>query len=92
MLARRKTIYLEMHPETAQGSAGGSAPHPTQRDSTVAATAVVQSFSTDTAEKTGMAERTVRDRTQAGKTLSPKAVSIIAETPAANSQSDKARL
>ena len=44
-LARRKSIYLSLYPETAQGVAGGKANHPTQRnESTTDTVSVVDSF------------------------------------------------
>jgi hypothetical protein len=46
----------------------------------------IPSFVADTAAKTGKSERTIERRVEAGKTLSAKAVDILRETPAANSQ------
>lgn len=52
--ARRKAIYLELHPETAEHVAGG------RGNSTAANFAAVPAFATATSEATGKAERTVR--------------------------------
>ena len=89
-LARRKAIYLQLYPDTAQGTAGAIAKHAANGDSATAPGAVAErpmpSFAADTAATTGMAERTVHDRVQSGENLSPKAVSILGDSPAANSK------
>lgn len=64
-MARRKVIYLELHPETAKGVAGGKAGGNGREK---VATDTV-SFATDTAKKTGQTERTARRKTSIGEKL-----------------------
>lgn len=62
-VARRKALYLELHPETAKGVAGGKG------NGTTANFATVPSFVDDTAVKTGAAERTVQLHAERGEKI-----------------------
>ena len=73
--ARRKAIYLELHPETAQHVAGGKG------NGTTANIAAVPAFAAATAEATGKAERTVRLDAERGEKISERALRLVAETP-----------
>jgi ParB-like chromosome segregation protein Spo0J len=72
--ARRKAIYLEMHPETAQHVAGGKGNATTENFS------VVPSFAKDTAEKTGQTDRIVRMHAERGEKVIEEAISLIRGT------------
>ena len=73
MLLRRKEIYETLHPETKHGGdrkSGKIKVQNLQLDS-------AKSFIQDTADKTGMAPRTVAARLQTAKNLIPEAKAII---------------
>jgi ParB/RepB/Spo0J family partition protein len=72
--ARRKAIYLELHPETAEHVAGGKG------NGTAANVAAVPAFATATAEATGKAERTVRLDAERGEKISQRALSMVVDT------------
>lgn len=72
--ARRKAIYLELHPETAQGVAGAAA----RWDAT--AKFATASFVAETAEAVGKAERTVRLDAERGEKISQRALSMVVDT------------
>jgi hypothetical protein len=73
--ARRKAIYLELHPETAQGAAGADARwNATDNLSTA-------SFASETAKATGKDERTVRRDAERGEKVIDAAIEIIRGTP-----------
>lgn len=72
--ARRKAIYLELHPETAQGVAGAAA----RWDAT--AKSATASFVTETAEAVGKAERTVRLDAERGEKVAEDALNLIRGT------------
>jgi len=67
--ARRKAIYLELHPETAHGAnlAGDG----------VANFATLPSFTAATSEATGKAERTVRLDAERGEKISDRALALV---------------
>ncbi len=65
-LQRRKELYLEKYPQSAQGVAGGTAS--TKPDE------AVKSFAEDTADKTGRTTRTVERSVRRAEKLSPKAM------------------
>lgn len=72
--ARRKAIYLELHPETKQGGApglpgGGNAK-----------TDNLSSFASETATATGKDERTVRRDAERGEKVIPEAMEMLRET------------
>jgi hypothetical protein len=64
-VARRKALYLGLHPETAKGVAGADA----RWDAT--AKLATASFVADTAEKTGAAERSIRREAERGEKIAP---------------------
>lgn len=72
--ARRKAIYLELHPETAEYVAGGKG------NGTAANVAAVPAFATATAEATGKAERTVRLDAERGEKISARALNMVVDT------------
>lgn len=78
-LARRKTIYEELHPETKAGVAGGKARQGSAKDTV--------SFAEDTAAKTGKDKRTVSRKVQVGNALADIADDLIG-TPIEDSQKD----
>ena len=82
-LARRKAIYEEIHPETKRGAAGGKASGASR--GTTAESAIVQSFGKDTAAKTGVSPRVIREDIQIARNLTPeaKAAVKIADIPKA---------
>lgn len=82
--ARRKELYLRMHPETAQGVAGGKARH----RSATADSAVAESFTADTASKTGRSVRSVREDAQIGESIPEDVFEAIADSPLADSKTD----
>lgn len=68
-LARRKAIYEAQHPETKAGKAGGKASGIAR--GTSAESAFVQSFTADTAAKTGRGRRTIEEEVSIGEHLTP---------------------
>jgi hypothetical protein len=86
-LAERKRLYLELHPETAQGGLPGAPGGGKQ-----AKTDNMASFAADTAAKTGASDRTVRRAVQIGTDLAPEARDAVRNTPTADNQQDLLRL
>lgn len=80
MLLRRKEIYEMLHPETKATYKGGKF-RGNQHGEVVAdkMSATTKSFVKDTAEKLGVAPRTVRRQIQTAKNLAPEAKEIIKE-------------
>jgi len=78
LLMRRKEIYEALHPETRATYDGGGF-RGNQHQKVVAAknAATTKSFVEDTAQKLGLAPRTVRQEIQAAKNLTPEAKEII---------------
>lgn len=72
--ARRKAIYLELHPETAAGVAGAVAKHSATDNLSTA------SFASETAKATGKDERTVRRDAERGEKVIPEVMRMIAGT------------
>lgn len=72
--ARRKAIYLELHPETAEHVAGGKG------NATAANSAAVPAFASATAAVTGAAERTVRLDAERGEKVIDEVVDLIRGT------------
>jgi ParB-like nuclease family protein len=71
--ARRKRLYLEMHPETEHGanaSPSGQFGHTAN-----------PSFVADTAEKTGKSERAVRRAVHRGESIAPDVLQAVQGTP-----------
>ncbi len=69
--ARRKAIYLELHPETAHGG---------DRKSDQVDNLSTRSFSAETAKATGKDERTIRRDAERGEKVVPEAMNKIAGT------------
>lgn len=76
LLAERKVLYEEMHPETKKGVAGGVA-----RQGSASETV---SFAADAAAKTGLSRRSVEQSVQVAKAISPEAKAVIENTPIAD--------
>jgi ParB family chromosome partitioning protein len=98
-LARMKALYLEVHPETAPGIAGGKASGESRKteERTTADSAVVQpqpakSFASDTAEKTGKAERTIREDVAIGEAIPDDVAKTLAGTDVADNKSQLKQL
>lgn len=70
--ARRKAIYLELHPETAAGVAGAKAKHGRANENI--------SFAKETAGATGQNVRTVQLHAERGEKVIPEAMNKIAGT------------
>ncbi len=66
--ARRKAIYLELHPETAAGKAGAEARWNAS---------VNLSFASATAEATGKTERTTQRDAERGEKVSEEALNLV---------------
>lgn len=77
---RRKQLYEVKHPQTRRGVAGGKA----RQDS---ATEII-SFADETAAKTGVTPRTVRQEVQIASQLNEHVRDLIRETPLADSKVD----
>lgn len=69
--ARRKAIYLELHPETAHGG---------DRKSDQVAEFATRSFVAETAEAVGKAERTVRLDAERGEKVTDEALNLVRGT------------
>jgi hypothetical protein len=73
-VARRKAIYLELHPETRAGVAGGLARQATENFS------IAESFADATAAATGRTARSVRAAAARGKKLDEDTLDAITGT------------
>lgn len=99
-MARRKAIYLELHPETAAGVAGAVAKHAAEKSATDKLSVAepqdfsekTPSFAQDAADKLGVDERTIRRMTAIGENLAPEAAKILKDTDIAESKSQLAEL
>lgn len=76
--ARRKAIYLELHPETAQHVAGAHASNAAQGNATENFSAA--SFAADTAAKTGVTDRVVRLHAERGEKVIDEVMDMIRGT------------
>jgi hypothetical protein len=72
--ARRKAIYIELHPETAKGVAGAGARWDATDNLSTA------SFAASTAEAVGKDERTVRRDAERGEKVCEEALALIRGT------------
>lgn len=70
--ARRKAIYLELHPETARGVAGAEAKHGRASENF--------SFASETARTTGQSERVVQLHAERGEKVIPEVLEMIRGT------------
>lgn len=73
-LTRRKEIYETLHPETQQGKRNGQ----TSKTETVSVLEA-RPFAEDAAEKLGTTARTVRNKIQVAKNLTPKTTEVVKE-------------
>lgn len=73
-LTRRKEIYETLHPETQQGKRNGQ----TSKTETVSVLEA-RPFAEDAAEKLGTTARTVRNKIQVAKNLTPKTTKAVKE-------------
>lgn len=73
-LARRKEIYETLHPETRQGKRNGQT-----SKTAISAVLGTKPFTADTAEKIGMAERTIRQKIQVATKLTPETKEVARE-------------
>lgn len=92
-LARRKELYLALHPETKAGVAGGSAPktkggETSDTVSFVPPTPPTASFVKDTARKTGKSRRTIERKVAIGESIPPQIQELLSHSPAAGKQAD----
>ena len=71
-ISRRKAIYLELHPDTARGTAGGKARQGSATDKL--------SFADATADATGQTARTVQRDAHRGEALGGAALAKVART------------
>ncbi len=78
--ARRKAIYVELHPETAHGAIGGG--HDQSRQ--LGDSAKSERFTADTAASTGKSERVVQRDAERGENIAPDVLDTIAGTKALN--------
>ena len=78
--AERKRLYVLKHPDTAQHIAGGKARQKSATDK--------MSFAADTAQKTGVDERTVRRAAKIGEDIVPDVRDALRESAVADSQTD----
>lgn len=83
-LVRRKKIYEALYPQTKRGTAGAMSRWGT--DAT--AESAVASFNKDTATKTGLSERVVRQDIQIANDIAPAVKDIIRDTDLADRKTD----
>ena len=76
--ARRKAIYLDMHPETAVHVAGAVASNRVQGNAAENFSAA--SFAADTAAKTGQTDRAIRMHAERGEKVLPEVLDLIRGT------------
>lgn len=93
LLLRRKEIFEELHPETKATYEGGSF-RGNQYENEVAAdsAATSKSFVDDTAAKIGLSPRTVRERIQTARNLTPEAKDIIRSADTSITKTDALKL
>ena len=75
-LARRKVIYLVLHPETAKGTSQANGANKAQGN--VNSVSEIISFTSDTAKKTNKSKRIVEIKSRIGEKLGGMATEIIA--------------
>lgn len=92
-LARRKELYEILYPQTKRGGKGGRRGKraTVQTEKELTAPGAV-SFARDAAEKTGKAERTIRQAVQVGKRIEPDVAKQIARTAVADQPKELAKL
>lgn len=75
-MARRKAIYLQLHPETGHGAPGVSRQVGDTRERSEA-----ERFTENTAKATGQSERAVQRDAQRGQAIVPAVLDLITGTP-----------
>ena len=85
-LARRKNIYEEVYPQTKRGIAQSLGMHSKLNHNVTAESAVT--FNKDTATKTGLSERVVRQDIQIANDIAPAVKDIIRDTDLADRKTD----
>lgn len=78
--ARRKAIYLQLHPETAAGISQAAGMNAAQGRSSGQVGHDVQRFDIATAKATGQSERAVRRDAERGEKIIPEALNLIKGT------------
>jgi len=86
-LARRKELYLLVHPETKKGGASGK-----KGGGKKAKSDKMASFAEDTASKTGKSKRSVQRDAALGAALPEEVLDLITGTPVANNKSELKKL
>lgn len=84
-LTRRKQIYESIYPETKKGTSQARGMNKSLGHNVVADSAMT--FSRDTAQKTGISDRTIREDIQIGQKLKDH-IETLQETPIADSKSE----
>jgi ParB family chromosome partitioning protein len=86
-LLRRKAIYEQIHPETKRGGAPGKAGGGKRAKVAESAT-----FARDTAAKTGVSPRTVREDVQIAARITPEVKGLLRGTPLADEKTELLRI
>lgn len=76
-LSRRKVVYEKLHPTAPTG------PGRPEKNAEI-----ISAFTTDTAEKVGVTDRTVRQELQIATKIDPEVKKAIRDTPVADSKTD----
>jgi len=87
VIARRKVIYETLHPETKHGAVGRNHPRQSGHDDH----SETPRFSTETATKTGISERSVRRSAQIGA-MPIEVRDAVRDTPLADNQQELLKL
>ena len=91
LLARRKEIYEERHPETkAVNEKGG--PGRGNKTNEMISPVLTPAFAADTAAKTGLTPRSIQQEVQIAKNIAPEVKESIRETPIADRKTDLLQL
>lgn len=93
LLLRRKEIYEILHPESRATKDGGAfRGNQHEKEVTALSAATSKSFVEDTSQKLGISPRTVREKIQTAKNLTPKTKGIIQGTGGAISSKNALKL
>lgn len=84
LLLRRKEIFEILHPETKSTKGGGPFRGNQHNEVTALSAATSKSFVEDTAKKLNLSPRTVREKIQTAKNLTPAAKEIVRDTKIGN--------
>ena len=80
LMARRKGLFEDRHPESTAGAIRARAANEAM-GRVVGETVSPTTFAQDTAEKTGVSERSVQHAVQIGRSITPETAAVIAGTP-----------